>query len=80
MPAASVPLCQVQVRMKQAGDFRCTLKLRKEFDDHSLERLSSVDEKQFGEPLDKTELVELGIRRAQKALLNPSTNFEDFLR
>ncbi|KAI8819361.1 P-loop containing nucleoside triphosphate hydrolase protein [Fimicolochytrium jonesii] len=79
--------CVTEVRMSEndttasdlATEWNCTVKLRYEYD--SMGRpLKAVKEIPFGTELHKKEDVELIVRRAQKALLNPSTNVTQFLQ
>ena len=66
--------------MKSSGEFSCTIKLRREYDDRTGQRaFGGVSELPFGEPIRQPHLIELGIRRAQKALLNPMTLPHTFL-
>ena len=62
--------------MKSSGDFSCTIKLRRELKNGGA---SSVEEVPFGASIQDASHIELGIRRAQKALLNPGTDASTFL-
>jgi hypothetical protein len=66
--------------MKTDGSFSCSIKLRKEYDDVKGNRLDAVVEVPFGEPITNLQDIEQGIRRAQKALLNPKTDHATYLR
>jgi hypothetical protein len=57
---------------------RCEVKLRWEFDAHG-KQLQDVSEHVFGEPISDLQLLELRVRQAQKALINPSMDFKQWL-
>jgi hypothetical protein len=52
------------------GSWTCQVSIRWEFDEHG-HRLSKIDEVPFGKRITKPEDVELALRRAQTAVLNP---------
>jgi hypothetical protein len=66
-----------QVRLSSHGSFSCTLKLRYEYN-ASGQRKDSVEEFSFGEVVYDESAVEECIRRAQKAILNPSKSVDTF--
>ncbi|KAJ3034290.1 hypothetical protein HK097_004558 [Rhizophlyctis rosea] len=72
-----------EVRLSTAGEgdqqpWSCTLKLRYEYDSHS-RPLKSMKEVPFGPPITSKSDVEISVRRAQKALLNPSVDPDRYL-
>lgn len=54
------------------GPWTCRLSIRWEFDDEG-KRLQRVDETPFGKPITNKTDVELALRRAQAAVLNPES-------
>lgn len=72
----------MEVRMSDAppeeSDWCCTMKLRYEYDAKNV-KLGRVREEQFGPVLQGKSELETWVRRAQKALLNPSKKPTQFL-
>ncbi|KAL2911333.1 hypothetical protein HK105_209197, partial [Polyrhizophydium stewartii] len=72
-PGAGADAAGAAAAPPPATPWSCTLRLRFEFDGHG-RPLPAVREVPFGPPLADRALVPLAVRRAQKALLNPSTD------
>ncbi len=72
-------VAQQEQQPSEGRPWSCRFKLRKEFDDERNERLLEVSEVEFGAPVSDPSLVEERLRRAQKALLNPSSPLAHFL-
>jgi hypothetical protein len=70
----------MQVRLiAGAKAWSCTIKLRAEWGDASKRKAGEELERQFGPVLTNKRDVEMAIRRAQKAALNPSSTPDTFL-
>src|SRR6266571_563593 len=60
-----------------AQSWSCTLEIRKEYDANG-NRLSSIEREPFGNVIVNKSDVELWVRRAQAAVLNPQRSPSDF--
>jgi len=60
-----------------AQSWSCTLEIRKEYDSNG-NRLSSIEREPFGNIIVDKSDVELWVRRAQAAVLNPQRSPSDF--
>ncbi len=70
----------MQVRLTGgSAEWACTIKLRREWDDKEGKESGSVNEAHFGPTLTKKSDVEMAVRRAQKAVLNPGRPAAEFL-
>ncbi|CAG8691555.1 9646_t:CDS:2, partial [Scutellospora calospora] len=71
--------CVMELRLiEHPKNWACQVSLRKEYDENG-KRISRPIETKFGDTIDDPDMVELMARRAQKALLNPADNSNDYL-
>ncbi|CAG8486125.1 18067_t:CDS:2 [Cetraspora pellucida] len=71
--------CVMELRLSEVPKiWSCQVSLRKEYDEHET-RLSNPIETKFGSPIDDPDKVELMARRAQKALLNPMKQSDEYI-
>ncbi|CAG8463440.1 14419_t:CDS:2 [Racocetra fulgida] len=71
--------CVMELRLSEVPKtWSCQVSLRKEYDEHE-KRLSNPIETKFGSPIDDPDKVELMARRAQKALLNPMKESDEYI-
>ncbi|KAI8912453.1 P-loop containing nucleoside triphosphate hydrolase protein [Gorgonomyces haynaldii] len=68
----------IEVRLREGPTWSCTIKLRHEYKNDK--PLTDIQEVPFGSKITTPAIVETFIRRAQKALLNPSKDPNTFLR
>lgn len=79
--AGTCTRCPMECRLSNSPDtWSCQIKIRWEYDDVSRARLGEVEEVSFGPRLSDKRDVELMLRRAQAAVLNPSTASTAFLK
>jgi len=71
--------CPMEVMLIASDRWSCTVRIRREYDDDKGDKHDQVKEETFGKVLANPEDVELAIRRAQKAVLNPGKPAKDFL-
>ncbi|CAG8677411.1 4563_t:CDS:2, partial [Racocetra persica] len=71
--------CVMELRLSEVPKtWSCQVSLCKEYDEHE-KRLSNPIETKFGRPIDDPDKVELMARRAQKALLNPMRESDEYI-
>ncbi|CAG8700870.1 18172_t:CDS:2 [Dentiscutata erythropus] len=71
--------CVMELRLIESPEaWSCQVSLRKEYDKDE-KRLPSPIETKFGSPINDPDKVELMARRAQKALLNPTTESNEYI-
>ncbi|CAG8657475.1 26390_t:CDS:2 [Dentiscutata erythropus] len=71
--------CVVELRLTESvGTWSCQVSLRKEYDENE-KRLSRPIETKFGDLINDINQVGLTVRRAQKALLNPTQDNDRYL-
>ncbi|CAG8489032.1 10797_t:CDS:2 [Ambispora gerdemannii] len=72
--------CVMEIRLMDSKNrWECQIKLRKEYDNNDDKKLSRPEEFKFGDIIIDKANVELMARRAQKALLNPTRNWTEYL-
>ncbi|KAJ3710473.1 P-loop containing nucleoside triphosphate hydrolase protein [Lentinula raphanica] len=77
--AGTCTRCPIECRLSSSDrPWSCQISIRQEFD-NSGERLRNISEKKFGEPLTDKVQVELSLRRAQFAILNPHVPWYNIL-
>ncbi|CAG8728311.1 14460_t:CDS:2 [Dentiscutata erythropus] len=71
--------CVMELRLNESSEaWSCQVSLRKEYDKDE-KRLPNPIETKFGSPINDPDKVELMARRAQKALLNPTTESNEYI-
>ncbi|KZT22881.1 hypothetical protein NEOLEDRAFT_1180623 [Neolentinus lepideus HHB14362 ss-1] len=77
--AGTCTRCPMECRLSSSeGPWTCQISIRWEFDDKG-KRKDDVQEVAFGAPITNKGVVELALRRAQAAVLNPSIPLSKFL-
>ncbi|KAI1791428.1 P-loop containing nucleoside triphosphate hydrolase protein [Ganoderma leucocontextum] len=77
--AGTCTRCPMECRLSHApGEWSCQIKIRWEYDEDD-KRFEEVDEVEFGSLLTNKAQVELMLRRAQAAVLNPHVSDEKFV-
>ncbi|KZT10439.1 P-loop containing nucleoside triphosphate hydrolase protein [Laetiporus sulphureus 93-53] len=76
--AGTCTRCPIECRLSNAPEWSCQVSIRLEFDNHG-QRKRKVEEITFGGPIRDKTAVELALRRAQAAALNPSLPISSFV-
>ncbi|CAG8781456.1 18669_t:CDS:2, partial [Acaulospora morrowiae] len=72
--------CVMELRLAESQEpWQCQVSLRREYDEDGKTPLPRTTETKFGNSIDDPKDVELMARRAQKALLNPSNNSDQYI-
>ncbi|KAA1467041.1 hypothetical protein DENSPDRAFT_66992 [Dentipellis sp. KUC8613] len=69
--------CPMECRMSSAAEWTCQISIRWEYEADNLKK--DVTEVPFGDEITDPSKVELALRRAQAAVLNPHVNTHEFL-